>query len=540
MHRSLRRSGRPKAAGKAVLTAIAAAATALFVVSALSYAALSQERKAEPLNLSLQDCIARALAENLEVSIEALNPAIGGEAVSEVREKYYPELRLSFLNRDQTILGTWGVEGESFRSRYDDYSLDATQRLITGAVVGLSFSHSMANTARAYTTINPSYYSQLQLQLTQPLLKGFGPRINRIETKRAEYRADISRAALKAALLQMIFDIEAAYWNLVDGRENLKVQELSLEQSREILKRNREGARVGTKSAVEVLGAETEVAGWEDSVLSARRQVEQAEDRLRQVVNLPPGAGAEPPPPIVPTDRPDSGKPPITYEEALNTALVERPEVLTAEQELASSLGDLSYARNQALPELNLSLSAWNPGQSGVKSIYENNDPFNGRIIGTIRGSRGESIRDVFNKWRKSWMVGLDLTLPLANVFSRAGLAKAKLQNKQAVLKVEESKTAIGHEIASALKEFAACERRIASTAAYRALLEKRLEAEIQRYQVGLVGSEWLFTYQRQLAQARTAESRALVDFKIARAALDKAMGTSLKTKGIKFRDYDF
>lgn len=540
MRRSLSRSGRPDPAVKTVLAAVATAAAVLVVVSAPSFAASPQDRNPAPLNLSLQDCIARALAGNLEVSIEAMNPEIDGEAVFEVREKYYPELKLSFMNQDRTVLGTWGVEGESYRSRYDNYSLDVTQRLITGAVVGLSFSHSMSNTARAYTTINPSYYSQLQVQLTQPLLKGFGPRTNRIETKRAEYRADISRAALKAALLQMIFDIETAYWNLVDGRGNLKVQELSLEQSREILKRNREGARVGTKSAVEVLSAETEVAGWEDSVLSARRQVEQAEDRLRQVVNLPPGAGAEPPPPIVPTDRPDSGKPPIAYQEALAIALAERPEVLAAEQELASSLGDVGYARNQALPELNLSLSAWNPGQSGVKSIYENNDPFNGRIIGIVRGSRGESIRDVFNKWRKSWMVGLDLTLPLANVFSRAGLAKAKLQNKQAVLKVEESRTAIGHEIASALKESAACERRIASTAAYRALLEKRLEAEIQRYQVGLAGSEWLFTYQRQLAQARTGESRALVDSKIAQAALDKAMGTSLKTKGVKFRDYDF
>jgi outer membrane protein TolC len=398
----------------------------------------------------------------------------------------------------------------------------------------------MTNTSRSYTTINPAYNSLLQLLLTQPLLKGFGPRINRIDTKRAEYRADVSRAALKAALLQTIYEIEEAYWNLVDGRENLKVQELSLEQSREILRRNREGARVGTKSTIEVLGAETEVAGWEDNVLSARRQVERAEDRLRRVMNLPPGDVAAPPVPIVPTDKPDSGKRPVAYEEALNIALLERPEILTAEKELASSLGDVAYARNQTLPELNLQLSAWNPGQSGVKSIYENNDPLSGRIIGTIKGSRGDSIREVFKKWQKSWLVGLNFNLPLANVFSRANLAGARLRNEQAVLRVEERKTAVGQDVAAALKEFAACERRIASTAAYRALLEKRLEAEIERYNIGLVGSEWLFSYQRQLAQARTSESRALVDYEIARAALDRAMGTSLKTKNVKFRDYEF
>ncbi len=516
----------------------AAAVAAILTLSAALFAAPQEPRA--PLTLSLQDCVVRALADNLEISIEALNPAIDREAVSEAREKFLPELQLSFINQDQTSLGTWGVEGESFRRRYDNYSFDLSQRLITGGTVSLSFANSMTNTSRAYTTINPAYYSQLELQLTQPLLKGFGPRINRIETKRAESRADVSRAGLKAALLQTIYEIEEAYWNLVDGRENLKVQELSLEQSREILRRNREGARVGTKSTIEVLGAETEVAGWEDNVLSARRQVERAEDRLRRVLNLPPSGPDAPPAPIVPTDKPDSEKPSISYEEAFRVALLERPEILTAESELASSLGEVSYARNQALPELNLALSAWNPGQSGVKSIYENNDPFNGRIIGTIRGSRGDSIREVFKKWQKSWLVGLNLNLPLADVFSRANVAGARLRSEQAVLRVEERKAAVGHDVAAAIKDFTACERRIASTAAYRVLSEKRLEAEIERYRVGLVGSEWLFNYQRQLAQARTSESRALVDYEIARAALDRAMGTSLKTKNIKFRDYEF
>ncbi len=516
----------------------AAAVAAIITLSAPLFAA-PQESQA-PLTLSLQDCIVRALADNLGISIEALNPAIDREAVSEVREKFIPELRLDFYNQDRTFLGTWGVEGESFRSRIDNYSFDFSQRLITGGTASLSFSHSMTDSSRAYTTINPAYYSQLQLQFTQPLLKGFGPRINRIETKRAEYRADVSRAALKAALLQTIYEIEEAYWNLVDGGENLKVQELSLEQSREILRRNREGARVGTKSTIEVLSAETEVAGWEDNVLSARRQVERAEDRLRRVLNLPPADAAAPPAPIIPTDRPESKKPLITYEEALSIALVERPEILTAEKELASSSGDVAFARNQALPELNLSLSAWNPGQSGVKFIYENNDPFNGRVIGTIRGSRGDSIREVFKKWQKSWLVGLNLNLPLANVFSRANVAGARIRSEQATLRVEERKTAVGHDVAAAIKDLSACERRIASTAAYRALSEKRLEAEIERYRVGLVGSEWLFNYQRQLAQARTSESRALVDYEIARAALDRAMGISLRTKNIKFRDYEF
>jgi outer membrane protein TolC len=62
---------------------------------------------------------------------------------------------------------------------------------------------------------------------------------------------------------------------------------MSLAQSRETLKRNEEAARIGTKSAVEVLSAETEVAGYEDRVLTARLQVEKTENRLKSLLNMP-------------------------------------------------------------------------------------------------------------------------------------------------------------------------------------------------------------------------------------------------------------
>ncbi len=54
------------------------------------------------------------------------------------------------------------------------------------------------------------------------------------------------------------------------------------------------------------------------------------------------------------------------------------------------------------------------------------------------------------------------------------------------------------------------------------------------------MGSEWLLSYQRQLTNARTSEISALVQYKIAVAKLEKAMGTTIKTMDLKFRDYVF
>jgi outer membrane protein TolC len=487
--------------------------------------------------LTLRDFIGRTLAANLDVSIEALNPAILDESVAEAGEKYLPAFGLSFLNQNRTILGTWGVEGTAFGNKYDYYNADLSQRLPTGGTVTLAFTHSMTNTERAYTVINPSYYSELELAISQPLLKGFGPKIDRAETRRARAQADISLQSLKATLLQTVCDAEVAYWNLVYSLESLRVAELSLEQSREILKRSQEGARVGTKSAVEVLSAETEVAGWENSAFSARLQVDARQDDLRRLMNMAAGDPISVPE-IIPADKPEFEKRTIRYDDALATALRERPEMAMAEKGLAQSAAEVGYAKNQLLPELNLNFSTWNPGQSGVKYVYKDGNPFSGVVIDVIKGSRADSIKDVFRKGYRNWTLGLSFTLPLGDVFSRARLARARLENEQAALDLEKKKKDIGFEIAEALKDLAANQRKVETSAAYRALLGA-LRPRLQRYKSG-----WLEASGSSATSGswpRRATTRAGHDRLPDRPGqLEKAMGTTLKAKNLKFRDFEF
>jgi len=114
------------------------------------------------------------------------------------------------------------------------------------------------------------------------------------------------------------------------------------------------------------------------------------------------------------------------------------------------------------------------------------------------------------------------------------------MQNDQNIKLREKQKEASAYEVAQAVKVLKNSELRLASTARYRGLMEKQLEAETERYNLGLVGSEWLFEYQRRLGTAKTQELKAAVDYKIALAGLERAEGTTLKAKNIKFRDYAF
>jgi len=513
----------------------------VFLLSLSRPIGFSQEQKsAKPTRtMTLKECLAAALANNLDLSIEALNPGISEASISESREKYIPEFSLSYSKQDLNQPGTWGVEGTSVASKFDQYSFGLSQRIVTGAEVSLSFVNSQTNTSRAFTLINPSYYSNFRLNFTQPLLKGFGSKVNRIDTLKSVIQHDQSVSGLKASLIQTVYDVEEAYWNLYSAIENMKVQENSLEQSRAILRKNQEGVRIGTKSALEILSSEAEVAQYEDSLVSVRSAMEQSETRLRKLLNLPSDSPAAVPP-LALTDKPVIEKRTVSYEDALAIALRERPEMAQTEKDVESSALDVSFSRNQLLPQLDLTFSTWSPGQSGIKYIYDNNNPFTGSVIGKVEGSRADALKEAFKRTYKNWSLNLNLTVPFSTIFSRSNLAKAKMKEEQTRLRLERQKQAIGYEVAEAIKELQNAERKIASSAASRELQEKLVEAELQRYQLGLGTIEWLLSYQRQLTNAKTTEIRALIDYKLAVAKLDMAIGTTLKSKGLKFGDYEF
>jgi len=333
--------------------------------------------------------------------------------------------------------------------------------------------------------------------------------------------------------------VEEAYWNLVDATENLKVYELSLAQNKERLTREREGARTGVKSSLDVLRTETEVANYENYVLSARAQVVTSEDRLKSMLNFPP-EGLSSLKTLIPADSPGLEKAGLSFEDALKTAYAESPELERSLMEIEDTKLDVSYQKNLLLPQLNLGASLWYPGQSGDILVYKDNNPYSGEVVGKIKGSRIDSFKDVFDLRYKNWYVTLNLTLPLDSLFSRAGLARARLEEEKKLLERKKIEQSIYYGVLGAYKDMKNREEQIETASRYRGLTETRLRAEEERYNLGLVGNEWLFQYQRDLANARVSEIRAKINYQIAVAKLEETMGVSLKNKGLKFREFPF
>ena len=74
-----------------------AAAVLALVLAALPVRA---QQEGGVLSLSLEECILRAMKNNLSVAIQVLNPEIAGAALTQAGEKFFPTLSLGYNKRN--------------------------------------------------------------------------------------------------------------------------------------------------------------------------------------------------------------------------------------------------------------------------------------------------------------------------------------------------------------------------------------------------------------------------------------------------------
>ncbi|MBE0460143.1 MAG: TolC family protein [Candidatus Aminicenantes bacterium] len=492
------------------------------------------QQNEKAFSLSLDECIQKALENNLGIAVEILNPELAGISISLTKEKFMPQFSISYNKRDTNSASySWIEAAENITSMYNDYSAQITQLIPTGGSFVVSLDSYKNDTNRSFQTINPRYGSTLRLNFSQPLLKNFGYNISRKEIIVAKNNKDISENNFKKSLQDTIYSVEESYWNLVYSIENLKVRQQSLELAKNLLEKNKKAVEIGTMAPIEILNAQAEVATREADILEAEALVKNNEDRLKTIMNLQGEFQEVDLAQILPKDQPAYEKKEVSLEDALVIAMENRPDLQSTRIDLKNKEINLSYAKNQLLPDLSLQASYWSPGISGDQIIYLNNNPLTGIVIGKVPGGSSDALSDAFNFRYKNWSVGLTLSVPINSVLSRASYAQARVNLEQSILKLKNQEQQIFLEIKNSVRAVQTNYKRVQAYKAARELAETKLNAEEEKFKVGLSTNYLVLQYQRDLANAQTTELRAIIDYNLSLARLSQALGITLKEKNV-------
>lgn len=483
------------------------------------------------LSFTLEDCIVKALKDNLNVAVEVYNPELADTSVTKAREFFMPRLDLNYGNQRRENPSFWWLEQADTVINEDlDYSASLIQQIPTGGNFSLSLSNSRSETNAGFQNLNPRYGSTLTLNFTQPLLRNFGFTVSKREIIVARNNLDISLSQFKKVLMDTIYSVQEAYWNLVYTIEDYKVKQQSLQLARDLLAKNKKEVEVGKLAEIEILNAETVVASREADILQAEALIRRSEDVLKNLLNISEEEVISPKK-IVPLDKPEFIRREISLKEAFKKAIERSPDLKMKKKNIETSELNFSVAKNQMLPGLDLQFSYWSPGLSGDRILYGAN-PFDGPI-GEEEGSPSDSIRDAFKFLYNNWTVGLTLSIPLSSLTTKADYARARMEMEKGQIELKSLEKQVFLEVKNAIRDIETNFKRVQAYRLARELAEKRLEAEVKKLGVGLTTNYFVLQYQEELANRSSMELLSLVDYNLALARLEKAVGESLEKRGI-------
>jgi outer membrane protein TolC len=424
-------------------------------------------------------------------------------------------------------------------SRSLNANLGVNQGFSTGTQLGLDFSSDYLSQNSLRTVYNPSSATGLGLTLTQPLLRGFGPGVNRRFIRVAKNNQRISDQVFRLQAIATVSGIIRLYWDLVSLNEDLKVRQQTLVLAKQLYSDNKSKVQQGTLAPIELVRAQAQVAAAQQDLANSEGSVREQELLLKNVLTrratADPGVAAVR---IVPTDVitiPATGETP-SLPDLMRQALADRPELVSADLELENAHTYLKGSRNELLPEIDLVGNAQNAGLAGRL----NSAALAGTVLppGSLNiGGLGTALTQNFHNDYPTYAVGIQLYLPLRNRIAQADYARDQIQLRQTELRRQQLENRIRMEVEDA--QIALQTARTAYEAAVQArqLQEQSLKIEQERYSVGLSTNFLVIQYQSFLAQARSTEVVARSSYMKARTALERAIGATLSNNNVSLAE---
>ena len=468
--------------------------------------------------ISLDDAALQALKNNLDITISRQTKESRLTDIIVEQAKFDPTFSVNGqysrtvnpLNRP--VFGATGGnlnQITTFDQRNHSVTVDATQNLITGGNVDLNYSPSRTAVNQNLATgflFNPAYTGGLALTLTQPLLRNAGIEVNKTFIRVAQNNAEVEQHVFRDRVLTVLATVEQTYWEMVFSNENLKVAQAAMKAAEELLATNRAKAKAGVMSIVDVLQAEAAVASRVEQVLIAEKAIRDQEDQLRRLLN-PGEEELRQDLRLTPLDPPVTVLAPISVQEAIDTAIEQRPEIVQAKRNLETSGINSRFARNQLLPTLSFQGTM---GLAGLGSDYP--DSLNRNFSG-----------DYYN-----YGAGLVLSYPLGNRSAISTYNKRQLEAKNAEATLASVRQQIIVGVREAVRRVQTDFKRIETTRSARIMAEKQLQAEQERLKVGLSTTRFVLDFQRDLATAQGNELRAIVDYNKSLSNLSRHKATTL------------
>jgi outer membrane protein TolC len=486
------------------------------------------------LSLTLDQAIRRALENNNDIEVSRDNVRLAETTLQSLEGVYDPLITFApqfSLVRTPRVNSAGETTTIPARVPIQTTSLSITpaitKQFSTGGGQYQFFFNSQRGTANnGFTRLSPFYSTSLGATFTQPLLRNRSIDQFRHDIRVQRKRLTQSDADFRLQVINVISQVQLAYWELVFAKRNEQNQLSNVNLAREQLRMIEEQVSVGISATLERAQALTQIASAETALLSATQAVTTAENALKQLL-LRNKSMTEWSARVKPTDEPSLAATPINLKDALAEAFANRPELNVLRLQRDINKIDTQFFKNQTLPRVDLQTTVFKYGLAG-SLVPLTNGTTTSPLPADVVGGYGQALRNITGLNTGTISVGAAIQIPLHNKTAKANLATARIQGEQLIATIQSQEQAVEVDVRNAVQGVDTSQRQLSTARAATKSAEIQLAGEMKRYQAGMSTTFLIFQFEDQLVTARTAELRAEANYNQALANLQRATSTTL------------
>jgi outer membrane protein TolC len=353
------------------------------------------------------------------------------------QDRYDTGITLSRMFAPGTRL-QFGLDQAVTRSRFPFASPLGTQEIVRG----------------------PNVETGLSVNISQPLLRGFGRDVTLLSAVLARRQLDVAEQRVMQEAAGRIFELLTALLDLDSALEDLDVRHRSLDRARVQLDIAAAELQAGRIAPVDLDLLRQRVAVGQEAVLIAWAQAQTQTRNVRRLLQQNPR-----PREVIRAPLPEPDLPSMDPDRLCQQAQDHAPDLLAARAQLVAARTDLRRTRDGLRPELEVSGSL---AQRGLDAGWAGSVGQVARLEATV------------------FQAGVTFNMPLGNAAARDAWEQSRIQVSQAEFEVDAIGRALCQQVHEVLAQRELLEER-AALASWRADVARRgLQAEEARLAQGL------------------------------------------------------
>lgn len=492
----------------------------------------------DKLELSLRSYLELVLANNTQIMLQKVLLQPSRNAIQRAFGAFDPIANARFQATRQQTPTSDALAGATVLSQLTQpFSLNATQTLENGLNYQINYNAQKLSTNNSFASFNPNYTSNLNIQITQPLLRNRGTYFNKIPVYIARARLRSAEYRFENNINTLLANAENAYWDVIGARENLKVQEQALGLADTSLKRAQRELELGAISALDIYQPQATYARSEILVTQARYRLAQVEDALRlQVsVDLDPDIRRLP---IVLTEPvlPPTDTKPFDREALVTEAISMRPDLRATRQDVLNDDLIVRQAANNLRPDFNIFGVYTTQGRGGpqvVRNTIFNPDGSQSPVLNVIPGGITDAFSQMFGFGYPVYGAGLQLRLPLRDRAAAANYADAVVGKRADLLNERQIAQQVRLDVLNAINQVENSRASVELAKIAADLAQKRVEAEQKKYDLGTTTLFFVLAAQQDLSQAQSDLVTQSVTYRRNQLNLLQRSGKLLNDRGV-------